>query len=254
MNPFEKPHPHRAPLDHHPWALCWQKAASGFDDASFSASRRPPWVARWRRSGHIAADRRVVETPSRGGDARQHTNRGHGKHPHRPAIKGRGVSRGPRCVPASPESRRLQRPRHALTTSSFAGNGELCGHLRVKSHTPVGDPATPVIRRSSPRISSPRVATLQCPTRFIRGFYIMTRQVDGAWRVASAAAGHDRPVRKRKTSMRTLRGCGRTPRRSPDCASCRSRNGRIGATPWSHRTTGESKRWAGGTVGACARV
>jgi hypothetical protein len=32
---------------------------------------------------------------------------------------------------------------HALTTSSFASNEELCGHVRVKSYTPVGSPATP---------------------------------------------------------------------------------------------------------------
>lgn len=41
----------------------------------------------------------------------------------------------------------------ALTTSSFAVNGELCGHLQVKSYTPVGHPATPGSEAIFPRIS-----------------------------------------------------------------------------------------------------
>ena len=56
----------------------------------------------------------------------------------------------------------------ALTTSSFALNGELCGHLQVKSNTPVGHPATPGSEAIVPRISSPRAVTVQCRTGFMR--------------------------------------------------------------------------------------
>lgn len=78
---------------------------------------------------------------------------------------------------------------HALTTSSFAGNGELCGHLRVKSYTPVGDPATP----GNEAIFSTNLITeggdASMPDGLHTRFYSLTRQADGAWRVASSGSG-----------------------------------------------------------------
>jgi hypothetical protein len=79
---------------------------------------------------------------------------------------------------------------HALTTSSFARNGELCGHLRVKSYTPVGDPATPGDQAifSTNLITEGGDASIM-PDGLHTRFYIMTRQPDGAWRVDSAGSG-----------------------------------------------------------------
>jgi hypothetical protein len=79
---------------------------------------------------------------------------------------------------------------HALTTSSFARNGELCGRIRVKSYTPVGDPATP----GDQAIFSVNLITQGgdpglMPDGLHTRFYTMTRQPDGAWRVDSAGSG-----------------------------------------------------------------
>src|SRR5450759_2682564 len=80
---------------------------------------------------------------------------------------------------------------HALATSTFSfGNGELCGHLRVKSYTPVGDPATPGDQAifSTNLITEGGDASIM-PDGLHTRFYIMTRQPDGAWRVDSAGSG-----------------------------------------------------------------
>jgi hypothetical protein len=78
---------------------------------------------------------------------------------------------------------------HALGTSTFAGNGELCGHLRVRSFTPVGDPATP----GDQAIFSTNLITeggdASMPDGLHTRFYTLTRQADGAWRVASGGSG-----------------------------------------------------------------
>jgi hypothetical protein len=78
----------------------------------------------------------------------------------------------------------------ALTTSSFASNGELCGHLSVKSYTPVGNPATPGNEAifSTNLITQGGDAALM-PDGLHTRFYSLTRQPDGAWRVASAGSG-----------------------------------------------------------------
>jgi hypothetical protein len=79
---------------------------------------------------------------------------------------------------------------HALTTSSFASNGELCGHVRVKSYIPVGSPATP----GDEAIFSTNLITQGgnpslMPDGLHTRFYSLIRQADGAWRVASAGSG-----------------------------------------------------------------
>ena len=78
---------------------------------------------------------------------------------------------------------------HALGTSSFADNGELCGQLRVKSYTPVLDPATP----GDQAIFSTNLITeggdASMPDGLHTRFYILTRQAGGAWRVDSAGSG-----------------------------------------------------------------
>ena len=79
---------------------------------------------------------------------------------------------------------------HALTTSSFARNGEICGRIRVKSYTPVGDPVTP----GDQAIFSVNLITqggdpALMPDGLHTRFYIMTRQQDSAWRVDSAGSG-----------------------------------------------------------------
>ena len=77
----------------------------------------------------------------------------------------------------------------ALATSSFASNGERCGHLRVKSYTPVGHPATP----GNEAIFSTNLITQggdgSMPDGLHTRFYRLTRQADGAWRVASGGGG-----------------------------------------------------------------
>jgi hypothetical protein len=79
---------------------------------------------------------------------------------------------------------------HALTTSTFASNGELCGHLRVKSYTPVGKPATPGNEAifSTNLITEGGDASIM-PDGLHTRFYSLTRQADGAWRVASGGSG-----------------------------------------------------------------
>jgi hypothetical protein len=79
---------------------------------------------------------------------------------------------------------------HALATSSFASNGELCGHLTVKSYTPVGSPATPGDQASfSVNLITQGGDPGLMPDGLHTRFYIMTRQADGAWRVDSAGSG-----------------------------------------------------------------
>lgn len=76
-----------------------------------------------------------------------------------------------------------------LTTSSFATNRVLCGHLRVKSYTPVGDPATP----GNEAIFSTNLITqggdASMPDGLHTLFYSLAKQADGAWRVASGGTG-----------------------------------------------------------------
>ena len=79
---------------------------------------------------------------------------------------------------------------HALATSTFTfDNGELCGHLSVKSYTPVGDPATP----GDQAIFSTNLITeggdASMPDGLHTWFYTLTRQADGAWRLVGGGSG-----------------------------------------------------------------
>jgi hypothetical protein len=79
---------------------------------------------------------------------------------------------------------------HALTTSSFASKGDLCGHVRVKSYTPVGSPATP----GDQAIFSTNLITQGgdpsiMPDGLHTRFYSLTKQADGAWRVIGGGSG-----------------------------------------------------------------
>jgi hypothetical protein len=78
---------------------------------------------------------------------------------------------------------------HALTTSSFARNGELCGHLRVKSYTPLGRPATPgnEVIFSTNLITEGGDASM--PDGLHTWFYSLTKQADGAWRLVGGGSG-----------------------------------------------------------------
>ena len=77
----------------------------------------------------------------------------------------------------------------ALTTSSFASNGELCGHLQVKSYTPVGHPATPGYEAIFSTNLITQGGDASMPDGLHTFFYSLTRQADGAWRVASGGSG-----------------------------------------------------------------
>lgn len=79
---------------------------------------------------------------------------------------------------------------HALATSTFTfDNGELCGYLRVKSYTPVGDPATP----GDQAIFSTNLITegggASMPDGLHTYFYTLLRQADGAWRLVGGGSG-----------------------------------------------------------------
>ena len=79
---------------------------------------------------------------------------------------------------------------HALATSTFTfDNGELCVHLRVKSYTPVGDPATP----GDQAIFSTNLITeggdASMPDGLHTYFYTLIRQADGAWRLVGGGSG-----------------------------------------------------------------
>jgi hypothetical protein len=79
---------------------------------------------------------------------------------------------------------------HALATSTFTfGNGELCGQLRVKSYTPVGDPATP----GDQAIFSTNLITeggdASMPDGLHTWFYTLLMQADGAWRLVGGGSG-----------------------------------------------------------------
>lgn len=79
---------------------------------------------------------------------------------------------------------------HALATSTFTfGNGELCGHLSVKSYTPVGEPATP----GDQAIFSTNLITEggddSMPDGLHTWFYTLDRQADGAWRLVGGGSG-----------------------------------------------------------------
>ncbi|MHB8188551.1 MAG: DUF4864 domain-containing protein [Dermatophilaceae bacterium] len=79
---------------------------------------------------------------------------------------------------------------HAVATSTFTfGNGELCGHLSVKSYTPVGDPATP----GDQAIFSTNLITeggdASMPDGLHTWFYTLVRQADGAWRLVGGGSG-----------------------------------------------------------------
>jgi hypothetical protein len=79
---------------------------------------------------------------------------------------------------------------HALATSTFSvGNGELCGHLSVKSYTPVGKPATPgnEVIFSTNLITQGGDASM--PDGLHTWFYSLTKQADGAWRLVGGGSG-----------------------------------------------------------------
>ena len=78
---------------------------------------------------------------------------------------------------------------HALATSTFASNGELCGRVKVKSYTPVGVPATP----GGQAIFSTNLITeggdASMPDGLHTWFYTLARQADGAWRLVGGGSG-----------------------------------------------------------------
>lgn len=79
---------------------------------------------------------------------------------------------------------------HALATSTFTfDNGELCGHLRVKSYTAVGEPATP----GDQAIFSTNLITeggdASMPDGLHTYFYTLIRQADGQWRLVGGGSG-----------------------------------------------------------------
>ena len=79
---------------------------------------------------------------------------------------------------------------HALATSTFSvGNGELCGHLSVKSYTPLGKPATPgnEVIFSTNLITEGGDASM--PDGLHTWFYSLTKQADGAWRLVGGGSG-----------------------------------------------------------------
>ena len=79
---------------------------------------------------------------------------------------------------------------HALATSTFTfGNGELCGHLSVKSYTPVGDPATPGDQANFSMNLITEGGDASMPDGLHTWFYTLTRQVDGAWRLVGGGSG-----------------------------------------------------------------
>ena len=80
---------------------------------------------------------------------------------------------------------------HALATSTFtAGNGELCGHLTVKSYTPVRGPATPNDREvvfATNLVTQGGDASM--PDGLHTWFYTLDRQADGPWRLVGGGSG-----------------------------------------------------------------
>lgn len=77
---------------------------------------------------------------------------------------------------------------HALATSTFVG--ELCGHVTVKSYTPVRGPATPNDREvvfATNLITQGGGALM--PDGLHTRFYTLVRQADGAWRLVGGGSG-----------------------------------------------------------------
>ena len=79
---------------------------------------------------------------------------------------------------------------HALGTSSFADNGELCGDLTVSAYTPLGDPAMP---RDGEVAYSTTLTTRggdgSMPDGDHTWFYALDKQADGAWRIVGGGSG-----------------------------------------------------------------
>ena len=79
---------------------------------------------------------------------------------------------------------------HALATSTFTfGNGELCGHLSVKSYTPVGNPATPGDQANFSMNLITEGGDASMPDGLHTWFYTLARQADGAWRLVGGGSG-----------------------------------------------------------------
>jgi hypothetical protein len=80
---------------------------------------------------------------------------------------------------------------HSLATSTFtAGNGELCGHLTVKSYTPLRSPANPNDREvvfATNLVTQGGDASM--PDGLHTWFYTLVRQTDGAWRLVGGGSG-----------------------------------------------------------------
>jgi hypothetical protein len=79
---------------------------------------------------------------------------------------------------------------HALATSTFtSGNGELCGHLRVKSYTPVGEPATSGDQATFSTDLITEGGDASMPDGLHTWFYTLLRQADGEWRLVGGGSG-----------------------------------------------------------------
>ena len=78
---------------------------------------------------------------------------------------------------------------HALATSTFASNGELCGRVKVKSYTPVGDPATSGDQANFSMNLLTEGGDASMPDGLHTWFYTLIRQADGAWRLVGGGSG-----------------------------------------------------------------
>ena len=79
---------------------------------------------------------------------------------------------------------------HALGTSSFLHNGELCGDLTVSAYAPLGDPAVPrdgeVVYMTT---LSTRGGDGSMPDGDHTWFYSLDKQAGGAWRIVGGGSG-----------------------------------------------------------------
>lgn len=82
------------------------------------------------------------------------------------------------------------RTAHALTTSAFSGNGDLCGVVKVSSFSLNGKPATPgrdeVIYGSTLVTSGSSDGTI--PRGNLTWFYDLKRQ-DDSWKLVGGGSG-----------------------------------------------------------------
>jgi len=82
------------------------------------------------------------------------------------------------------------RTANRLTTSSFATDGELCGHVKVWSYTEPGQPALP---GNGEAIFSTVLSVSGADGSMTNGkntwFYVLRQQDDGEWRLVGGGSG-----------------------------------------------------------------